>query len=115
MATRRGPITISWCVLWVFDGLLEYDCNVNQALDECDIDAGTSDDANGNGVPDECESGCPGDLDGDSDVDLADLQILLAHYGQTGAEYSDGDLDGDGDVDLADLQALLTVYGVNCA
>jgi hypothetical protein len=58
---------------------------------------------------------CPGDLDGDDDVDLADLSILLAHYGLTGgAEYEDGDLDGDGDVDLADLSALLAVYGTAC-
>ncbi len=55
------------------------------------------------------------DLDGDGDVDLADLAQLLAHYGMTeGATYEDGDLDGDGDVDLADLAALLAVYGTTC-
>jgi hypothetical protein len=55
---------------------------------------------------------CPGDLDGDGDVDLADLAQLLANYGMTsGAEYEDGDLDGDGDVDLSDLAALLANYG----
>jgi len=58
---------------------------------------------------------CPGDLDGDNDVDLSDLAILLSNYGMTtGAEYEDGDLDGDGDVDLADLAALLAVYGTTC-
>ena len=58
---------------------------------------------------------CEGDLDGDNDVDLADLSQLLANYGVTsGAAYEDGDLDGDGDVDLADLSALLAVYGTTC-
>jgi hypothetical protein len=58
---------------------------------------------------------CFGDLDGDNDVDLADLAQLLANYGTTsGAEYEDGDLDGDGDVDLADLAGLLAVYGTSC-
>jgi hypothetical protein len=61
------------------------------------------------------EADCPGDLDGDRDVDLADLSALLANYGMTnGAEYEDGDLDGDGDVDLSDLSALLAVYGTTC-
>ncbi|MFQ5807168.1 MAG: M20/M25/M40 family metallo-hydrolase [Phycisphaerae bacterium] len=58
---------------------------------------------------------CFGDLDGDADVDLADLAQLLSNYGTTeGAAYEDGDLDFDGDVDLADLAALLAVYGATC-
>jgi endonuclease/exonuclease/phosphatase family metal-dependent hydrolase len=53
---------------------------------------------------------CAGDLDGDGDVDLADLAILLGAYGVSDA----GDLDGDGDTDLADLATLLTDYGTHC-
>jgi hypothetical protein len=58
---------------------------------------------------------CPGDLDGDNDVDLSDLARLLSNYGMTGgATYENGDLDADGDVDLSDLAALLGVYGTTC-
>ncbi|MEP0845762.1 MAG: beta-propeller fold lactonase family protein [Phycisphaerae bacterium] len=56
---------------------------------------------------------CPADLDGDGDIDLADLSELLTHFGGAGTP-EQGDLDGDGDVDLADLSALLEVYGTSC-
>ena len=59
---------------------------------------------------------CPGDLDGDNDIDLSDLAQLLGHYGMTtGATYGDGDIDDDGDVDLSDLAELLSVYGTSCS
>jgi glucose/arabinose dehydrogenase/plastocyanin len=48
-----------------------------------------------------------GDLDGDGDVDQADLGILLAAYNSGDG----GDLDGDGDTDQADLGILLANYG----
>ncbi|HEB60563.1 MAG TPA: hypothetical protein ENJ06_01945, partial [Phycisphaeraceae bacterium] len=53
---------------------------------------------------------CPGDLDGDSDVDQADLGLLLSAYGNGAG----GDLDGDGDTDQADLGLLLSNYGTTC-
>lgn len=86
-------------------------------------------DANGNGIPDECEGACPNpgasgvyctaDIsDGDCVVNLADLAVLLSNYGMTeGATHDDGDIEpsgGDGDVDLADLAALLSQYGDDC-
>jgi len=57
---------------------------------------------------------CPGDLDNDYDIDIADLAQLLSNYGETGAVYEDGDIDEDGDVDLSDLAELLSVYGDTC-
>lgn len=51
-----------------------------------------------------------GDLDNDGDVDLADLALLLANYGEGPC----GDLDGNGSVDLADLALLLANYGREC-
>jgi len=52
----------------------------------------------------------PGDLDGDGDVDLSDLAMLLADYGCTGGGCP-ADIDGDGDTDLQDLAILLAHYG----
>lgn len=58
---------------------------------------------------------CPGDLDGDADVDIQDLATLLANFGTpSGAGADQGDLDGDGDVDLQDLAGLLGAFGSNC-
>jgi V8-like Glu-specific endopeptidase len=57
-----------------------------------------------------CDDECPGDFDGDGDVDQADLGHLLAHYGIDDG----GDIDGDGDTDQADLGALLAQYGQPC-
>ena len=57
---------------------------------------------------------CDGDLDGDFQVGLSDLQILLANYGQGGMTYYDGDMTGDGFIDLSDLQYLLSQYGTIC-
>lgn len=64
----------------------------------------------------DCEDvSCPGDLDGDLDIDLEDLAVLLANFGTTsGADPEDGDVDGDGDVDLADLSVVLSVFGSVC-
>src|SRR5262249_32078211 len=58
----------------------------------------------------------PGDLDGDCQVGLPDLTLLLAHFGMaSGATLSDGDLDGDGSVGLADLTILLANFGSACS
>lgn len=58
---------------------------------------------------------CVGDLDGDDDVDIADLAALLSNYGQTGgATFGEGDIDRDGVVGLADLSLLLGAYGRPC-
>ena len=63
----------------------------------------------------EVGSSCPGDLNGDGSVTLADLATLLGNYGETsGMTPDDGDMDGDGDIDLSDLAALLGVYGDVC-
>jgi hypothetical protein len=58
---------------------------------------------------------CPGDADGDNDVDLTDLAILLSNFGTVGGvDPSDGDIDDDDDVDLTDLALLLAAFGTFC-
>lgn len=60
-------------------------------------------------------SPCLGDLDGNGQVDLTDLAIVLTNFGTaSGALPEDGDLDGDGDVDLADLAQILGLFGTIC-
>jgi len=91
------------------------DCNLNLRPDACDIAGGVSRDCNLNTLPDECEPQpvCPADLNGDCTITLADLGILLGHYGGAG-EPSVGDITGDGVVDAKDLAALLVVFGRRC-
>ncbi|XOV76857.1 MAG: hypothetical protein ACFHWZ_08540 [Phycisphaerales bacterium] len=51
---------------------------------------------------------CLGDTNADGIVDLADLNAVLANFGQSTAS---GDVTGDGQVDLADLNLVLANFG----
>ena len=53
---------------------------------------------------------CPEDVDGNSVVDIEDLLLLLANFGQSG----DGDIDGSGLVTIDDLLMLLSSFGAEC-
>ena len=75
---------------------------------------GPQNDVSGMLEPVQVEQPCPGDLDGDGQVGLSDLAVILANYGRTDARPEDGDLDGDGDVDLEDLARMLALYGSMC-
>jgi hypothetical protein len=56
----------------------------------------------------------PGDANGDGQVDINDLTIVLANYNQVGDAWSQGAMDGDpsGTVDINDLTIVLSNYGV---
>ena len=54
------------------------------------------------------EGGIPGDIDGDGDVDTADLLALLAAWGNPGGP---ADINGDGIVNTEDLLILLGNWG----
>ncbi len=94
--------------VYVFSGLA--DCNDNGELDLCDIIDGTSQDANANGIPDECE--CPWDLDGTGTVGILDLLALLAAWGVCDDPgYCPADFDYDNVVGILDLLTLLANWG----
>jgi hypothetical protein len=87
-------------------------------------------DLDGDGIMDACL--CPGDVDGDFNVNFTDLATVLHNFGQVdddpdggGDGDSDpacqtwptrcaGDLDRDGDVDISDLGILLANWGSVC-
>ena len=52
----------------------------------------------------------PGDANLDGKVDINDLTIVLAHYGQTGMAWTEGEFTGDGTVDINDLTIVLAHY-----
>ncbi len=54
---------------------------------------------------------CTGDVNGDFQVNLADLNLVLANFGQTSPL---GDANADGQVNLADLNIVLASFGNTC-
>ncbi len=113
-----GPLTsISWSTP-VYEpwygfrvGLSLTDCNGDGVVDYGQILDGTYADEDGNGVPDCCEAGCPGDLNGDDIVGPPDLGILLAVWGTDGGKISGADINEDGTVTAADLGLLVGSWG----
>ena len=55
--------------------------------------------------------GLLGDANYDGKVDINDLTIVLANFGQTGTTWSQGDFNADGKVDINDLTIVLANYG----
>ena len=55
----------------------------------------------------------PGDANLDGQVDVNDLTIVLANFGQTGMFWGQGDFNGDGTVDINDLTIVLANFGAS--
>ena len=53
----------------------------------------------------------PGDANGDGNVDVNDLTVVLTNFGRTGMTWSQGDFNGDGAVNVNDLTIMLTNFG----
>ncbi|MCH2152907.1 MAG: right-handed parallel beta-helix repeat-containing protein [Phycisphaerales bacterium] len=75
---------------------------------------GPWEDLGGNTVAQECPVECPGDFDGNGDVGVDDLLLLLGEYGTDCSAGCDSDLDGNGLVNVDDLLELLSYYGNDC-
>jgi Dockerin type I domain len=90
------------------------DCNNDGLVDFGQIRAGELDDANGNNIPDCCESGpacnCRADIARDGIVNGIDLAAVLNNWGTPGGPFN-ADINGDGDVNGADLSEVLSAWG----
>ena len=60
---------------------------------------------------DDCEAGCPADLDGDGVVAVGDLLACISYWGATNG---DGDVDDDGVCGVSDLLAIIAAWGNDC-
>ncbi len=87
------------------------DCNEDGFVDYGPLQSGQLPDANGNHIPDCCESlCCTADLFPDGVVNGADLGIPLSQWGPA-TPSTVGDIDHNGVVDAADLSVLLAGWG----
>ncbi|MCA9310045.1 MAG: hypothetical protein KDA21_02505, partial [Phycisphaerales bacterium] len=57
---------------------------------------------------------CAGDADGDNAVTFADLNLILAEWGNAVEPWSMGDVTGDGLVNFADINLTLDAWGEGC-
>lgn len=60
---------------------------------------------------------CPGDTNGDSVINFADLNQVLSQFGQSstpGAPFLAGDVNVDGVVNFTDLNIVLSAFGTGC-
>ena len=82
------------------------DCNNNAVSDVLDIQNRRSGDINNNHLPDSCENfSVPGDIDGDRDVDLLDINLVTAAKNKAASGLNDPrDLDKNGIINLMDVR-----------
>ena len=100
------------------------DCDEDSVIDSCAIASGVVEDCNENGVPDNCEledpdndqnnngelddCECTGDADGDENVNVNDLLIVISYWGNN---TSWADLNLDGIVNVSDLLIVIGNWG----
>ncbi len=57
---------------------------------------------------------CEGDLDGDGQVDVSDLLLVIAHWGTDGGGVCAADADSSGGVNVTDLLLVIAAWGSSC-
>lgn len=87
------------------------DCDGNGVPDQAETGLPGAD-QNANGVLDTCEvDPCPGDVASDGTVDGVDLAAVLSQWGTPGGAAFDADIDANGVVDGGDLALVLSGWG----
>ncbi len=102
-----------YSVLVELDGVCPDDCNDNGFSDDYDITNGLSDDADADGVPDECTLGCNA-ADLAEPFGLLDLADVVAFVTAFSAMDDAADLDGNMLWDLADVTAFIGAFTAGC-
>jgi len=116
--TDKYPTSLPTAFVYV-DGKMEDLNNLTSLPAGCTLDAATAINASGQIVGWGNLGGFlltplePGDANGDGRVDINDLTIVLANFGQTGCAWSQGCMDGNptGAVDVDDLTIVLSNFG----
>ncbi len=93
----------------VYEGLLP-DCDQDGQSDLREILLGAAD-SNGDLIPDFC---CAGNTNGDTAVDVDDLNVILSAWDTSVPAGSAPDLNGDGFVNVDDLNIVLSNWGNAC-
>ena len=91
------------------------DCDENQVADGCDLENGTTEDLDYDGVPDICQDTCPWDVNGSGSVDPLDVGVVKTFFGcavGTGDPDCDAaDVNNSGAVDPLDVGVIKTFFG----
>ena len=101
------------------------DCNGNGVRDQFDLSNHTSQDANFNSIPDECDAlicchGTTGNIDGDPGeiVDISDVSAMVDYLTTTypiSPCFLEDDVDKSGAIDISDLMALIDFLSIGRA
>ena len=99
---------------WIDDRLAWLDANISgECTPGCTDTSASNFDPAANYDDGSCEpSACPGDVNGDSSVSVADMLLVLGQFDCT--TDCTGDLNEDGVVGVGDLLIVLAFYGTDC-